>query len=104
MKKLSPEKVTVEKGWIAGKKGGGEGDVQKDEPRMASNINKDNDYIGNDGRSWMYVTDAFGSLNSGYVGRVLNDGHIELLRNPIKRYESYEEVLYDRVVVGLNGS
>lgn len=40
------------------------------------------------------LSDVYGerSVNKCYIGQVLDDGHIELLREPIVRYDASEEV------------
>lgn len=40
----------------------------------------------------MYVTDALGFMNYCYVGKVLDDGDIDLLGEPTERHKTYEEV------------
>lgn len=37
------------------------------------------------------MTDALGPVNDCYVGRVLDDGHLELLKEPTESYEVFEE-------------
>lgn len=44
------------------------------------------------------MTDTLGSVNDGYFRLVLNDGHIDLLKEPIERCETYQEVEYSLLV------
>lgn len=49
-----------------------------------------------------YLMDARAFLNDGYVVQALDDVHIELLGTTTDRYEAFEEVKQERVVVGIS--
>lgn len=37
-----------------------------------------------------YMTDAIEAVNDLHIGKVLDDGHIDQLEEPTKRYETHE--------------
>lgn len=49
---------------------------------------------------WTYVTDAPGSVHDCHIGRVLDDGYIEVLGSLKERCEVCEELEQGKVLVG----
>lgn len=52
--------------------------------------------------SWTYVTVVLRSVNHSYVGKVLNDGQMELPGVLTKRFVGYEEVENGRGLVSID--